>query len=104
MVNNHVFYSQTSRYLVGRIFSFYLYPFSFSEYVNVKNKKLGLIFSQNSQRLKEFLFNGKSLKTLLILIDNLGRSNRPAFLIINKLPINIHSLFLDKDDDCSSEL
>ncbi len=51
--------SQTSRYLVGRIFSFYLYPFSFQEYVTAKDKKLGSILLENRQNLQEFLFEGK---------------------------------------------
>lgn len=31
---------QSLKYLVGRIFTFVLYPFSFREFINVKNKKL----------------------------------------------------------------
>jgi len=51
--------SQTSRYLVGRLFSFYLYPFSFQEYVNTRDKKLGAMLLQHRNQVKEFLFNGK---------------------------------------------
>lgn len=52
--------SQTSRHLVGRMFSFNLYPFSFYEYINAKDKKLGALLWQTRQKIREFLFNGKS--------------------------------------------
>src|SRR3989344_3675287 len=48
--------SQTSRHLVGRMFSFNLYPFSFYEYVNAKDKKLGAVLWQARQNVKDFLY------------------------------------------------
>lgn len=51
--------NQTSRYLVGRIFSFHLYPLSFKEFVTVKDKKLESTLLETSQNIQEFLYTGK---------------------------------------------
>lgn len=47
--------SQTGKYLVGRLFSFDLYPFSFSEFLRVKKQTLLKIIKPVSQKLELLL-------------------------------------------------
>ncbi len=51
--------SSTARYLVGRIFSFHLYEFSLSEFLQTKEKNLYNAYKENSQLCKNFLEKGK---------------------------------------------
>lgn len=51
--------SQTGKYLVGRLFSFDLYPFSFSEFLRVKNQVLLKLTQSASQKL-ELMLAGKT--------------------------------------------
>lgn len=44
---------QSLKYLVGRIFIFELYPFSFKEYMNAKNKTLSSIIQEQTEFSKE---------------------------------------------------
>lgn len=50
----------TAKYLVGRAFSFYLYQFSFSEYLQTKPQNLRGLYLENSKKIYAFLDKGKS--------------------------------------------
>lgn len=49
--------TQIGKFMVGRILSFNIYPFSFSEYLSFKNPKLLKIYNEKNQILKSF-FSG----------------------------------------------
>jgi len=49
----------TARFLVGRVFSFYLYPFSFSEFIQKQPRNLSNFYEQKSGELRDFIFRGK---------------------------------------------
>lgn len=51
----------TAKYLVGRLFSFTLYPFSFGEFVEARDKRLARIYDQRHRRLNDFLIQGKPM-------------------------------------------
>ena len=51
--------SQTARFLVGRLFSFELYPFNFYEFLNAKDKKLAKVYLEKQKKVKEFILKGK---------------------------------------------
>lgn len=55
--------SKTSKHLVGRLFSFHLYPFSFWEFLNVRDKRLRRIYEEKNSQIYEFLENGKKNET-----------------------------------------
>lgn len=48
-----------SRYLVGRVFSFHLFPFNFHEFLNAKDKRLTKVREEKSGALKKFILEGK---------------------------------------------
>ena len=50
----------TSQYLVGRVFSFYLYQFSFGEYLQAMPKNLQNAYEDSYKRIRDFLDKGKS--------------------------------------------
>lgn len=50
----------TAKYLVGRVFSFYLYQFSFNEFLQIKPKNLQNIYEEASKKINDFLEKGKS--------------------------------------------
>lgn len=50
---------KTSKFLVGRMFSFYLYQLSFAEFINVKSQRLNNIYQEKTNFLWDFLFKGK---------------------------------------------
>lgn len=50
----------TAKYLVGRVFSFYLYQFSFSEYLQTKPRNLQGSYDEISRKVQVFLDKGKS--------------------------------------------
>ncbi|MGM0405692.1 MAG: ATP-binding protein [Thermoplasmatota archaeon] len=52
---------KTSKYLVGRMFSSHLYPFSFWEFLNVRDKRLARLYSKKNKELWGFLREGSSL-------------------------------------------
>jgi hypothetical protein len=52
----------TAKYLVGRVFSFYLYQFSFSEYLQIKPQNLQNVYLETSKKINDFLNKGKMLK------------------------------------------
>lgn len=47
--------SQTGRYLVGRMFSFNLYPLSFSEFLRFKDTRLYRVFKEFRHQVQKFL-------------------------------------------------
>lgn len=51
--------SSTAKYLVGRIFLFNLFQFSFGEFLEVKDKSLHNTYIQNSNILADFIEKGK---------------------------------------------
>lgn len=54
--------SQTSKYLVGRLFSFNLYPFSFWEFLNVRDKRLRKVYADRYEQVKDFIGQGGEIK------------------------------------------
>ncbi|MEM2843677.1 MAG: ATP-binding protein [Candidatus Bathyarchaeia archaeon] len=48
-----------AKFLVGRIFFFELFPFSFHEFLAAKNFRLTKIYEENNKSLKEFLQTGE---------------------------------------------
>ena len=56
---------QTGKYLVGRLFSFYLYPFSFAEYLSVHGPDLLKLIDVDRKKFASFL-NGES-KTIPVM-------------------------------------
>ena len=51
--------AHTSQYLVGRVFSFYLYQFSFSEYLQLKPQNLQNVYRGYSKEINDFIEEGK---------------------------------------------
>ena len=51
--------SNTAKYLVGRMFSFYLYQFNLDEFFLTKEKNIYNIYRQNSEIFRDFIINGK---------------------------------------------
>lgn len=49
-----------AKFLVGRVFFFELFPFSFHEFLVAKNSRLARIHEEKNKRIKEFLLNGKT--------------------------------------------
>lgn len=52
----------TAKYLVGRVFSFYLYPFDFSEYLQTKPKNIQNVYAEASKKIGDFLKKTKIFK------------------------------------------
>ncbi|MBI4163606.1 MAG: AAA family ATPase, partial [Candidatus Aenigmarchaeota archaeon] len=48
-----------SKFLVGRVFSFTLYPFDFGEFLEAKDKRLSQIYKEKNKLLRDFLVEGK---------------------------------------------
>ena len=48
-----------ARYLVGRVFTFELFQFSFHEFLLAKNQRLALIYEKRNGQMREFLRNGR---------------------------------------------
>ncbi len=46
---------KTAKYLVGRVFLFTLYPFSFAEFLNAKDARLGKVFEEKNKKITEFI-------------------------------------------------
>jgi predicted AAA+ superfamily ATPase len=49
-----------AKFLVGRVFFFELFPFSFHEFLVAKNLRLAKIYEEKNKMIKEFLSNGKA--------------------------------------------
>ncbi len=52
--------AQIGKYMVGRILTFYLYPFSFGEYLRAKDIRMEKIYSKKSGDIRGFIFDGKA--------------------------------------------
>lgn len=50
----------TAKYLVGRVFSFYLYQFNFGEYLQTKPRNIQNVYKEASKSISDFLDKGKS--------------------------------------------
>ena len=48
-----------AKFLVGRVFFFELFPFSFHEFLVAKNERLARIYEEKNKLVKEFLVEGK---------------------------------------------
>ena len=48
-----------AKFLVGRVFFFELFPFSFYEFLLAKNPRLARIYKERNKRIKEFILKGK---------------------------------------------
>ena len=48
-----------ARFLVGRVFFFELFPFSFYEFLLAKNSRLARIYEERNSKIKEFFLKGK---------------------------------------------
>ena len=51
-----------SKYLVGRVFSFYLFPMNFNEYLIAKDPRISRIYQKRTDTVKNFLLKGKNFK------------------------------------------
>ena len=49
----------TGKFLVGRVFSFYLYQLSFEEIMRIKSSQLNNVYQERTNCIKDFIFNGK---------------------------------------------
>jgi predicted AAA+ superfamily ATPase len=49
-----------AKFLVGRVFFFELFPFSFHEILVAKNPRLARIYEEKNKKVKEFLLSGKA--------------------------------------------
>lgn len=54
--------SETAKFLVGRVFSFELLPFSFHEFLLAKDKRLAKIYLEENKKIKDFIYAGKDFK------------------------------------------
>ena len=50
---------KTAKYLVGRVFSFYLPQLSFAEYLGLKSQQMNNIYCERTKFLKDFIISGK---------------------------------------------
>jgi len=51
-----------SKFLVGRVFSFHLFPFNLHEFLNAKDKRIAKVRKEKSDALKNFILEGKEFK------------------------------------------
>ena len=49
-----------AKFLVGRVFFFELFPFSFHEFLVARNERLARIYEERNKRIKEFLIDGEA--------------------------------------------
>jgi len=49
-----------ARFLVGRVFFFELFPFSFHEFLIAKDPRLAKIYEEKNEKIKEFLLSGET--------------------------------------------
>lgn len=55
---------KTSKWLVGRVFSFYLWQVSFSEFIDVRAPRLSAYHIEKSALVKNFIYNGEDFSPL----------------------------------------
>lgn len=51
---------RTAKFLVGRMFSFYLYQCSFEEFISVKSEQLSYIYQEKKNAIFEFITKGRN--------------------------------------------
>lgn len=51
-----------SKYLVGRVFSFYLFPFNFHEFLNAEDRRMARIYEEKNEAVRNFIFEGKEFE------------------------------------------
>ncbi len=54
--------AQVGKYMVGRILTFHLYPFSFIEFLSAKNQKLANLYKEKNKELLNWLLKSKATK------------------------------------------
>lgn len=54
--------AKVGKFMVGRMLNFYLYPFNFREYLRAHNGRLEKIYTENNDKVTDYLFNGKQIK------------------------------------------
>ena len=50
---------KTGKFLVGRVFSFYLYQLSFGEIMRIKSPQLNNVYQERTNCIKDFIFKGR---------------------------------------------
>ena len=50
---------KTAKFLVGRIFSFYLWQFNFGEFINIKSRELSNVYKERSKSIRDFIYGHK---------------------------------------------
>lgn len=53
---------KTAKFLVGRMFSFYLFQLSFAEFIGVKSSQLSNVYLERAEMLKEFKSTGRNFR------------------------------------------
>lgn len=56
--------AQVGKYMVGRILTFHLYPFNFSEFLAAKNKRMAGVYQKKNKELHDWLFKNKKIKNI----------------------------------------
>lgn len=56
--------AQVGKYMVGRILTFSLFPFNFSEFLTAKNKRLANIYNEKNKELSDWIFQNKPIKKI----------------------------------------
>lgn len=54
--------ARVAKFMVGRILSFYLYPFNFGEYLQTSDGRLQKLYKHNSEKIACWLFQGKAFQ------------------------------------------
>ncbi|MBI5073524.1 ATP-binding protein [Candidatus Woesearchaeota archaeon] len=54
--------AEISKYLVGRVFLFYLFPLNFREFLNAKNSALARIYNEKNSMVRAFLLENKEFE------------------------------------------
>lgn len=104
--------SETAKYLVGRVFSFELYPFDFYEFLNARDRNLAQIYKERKELIKKFLTESKNFRIEKDIYVNEILHYLEEFLIFGSYPEviksedeeekkmvlkNIYSTYLEKD-------
>jgi len=53
---------KTGKFLVGRMFSFYLYQLSFEEFIGLKSKQLDNVYQERIKLIRDFIAKGKNFQ------------------------------------------
>ncbi len=53
---------KTGKFLVGRMFSFYLYQLSFEEFIGLKSKQLDNVYQERAKLVRNFITAGKNFR------------------------------------------